>query len=144
MDRVAIGMDRGAANGAVFILDIVRFFGRQRAATHRFLKCLIRIGHFQRDIAHAVAMLADVFRRRVVRRHGRGQNKIRLALAHRIRSALALAGFQSAISNLRKAEPLAVEISRLPRVADPEFDVVNALQLEWILHSDSRFHLRTF
>jgi len=65
---------------------------------------------------------------------GRSQNEVRLALAQRIRSALTLARFQSAVSNLRKAESLAVEISCLPGVANPEFNMVNAFQLEWILH----------
>jgi hypothetical protein len=70
----------------------------------------------------------------IVGRHRRSQNEIRLALAHRIRSSLPLAGFQPAVCNLRKAESLAVEISCLAGVADPEFDVVNAFQLEWIFH----------
>src|ERR1035441_10376042 len=134
VDRVAIGVHRGAANGAVFILDVMRFLGRQRSATDRFGKCLVRVVDFQRNIAHAIAMLSDMLRRKVVRRHGRRQNKVRLALTERIRSSLTLAGFQSTVSNLRKAEPLAIEVGRLPRVAHPEFDVVYAFQLERIFH----------
>ena len=79
-------------------------------------------------------MLSDMIRGEIVRRHGRRQNEVRLALTQRIRSPLTLARFQPAISDLRKAESLAVEIGRLPGVADPKFDVVNALKLEWVLH----------
>src|SRR5260370_16900190 len=46
-----------------------------------------------------------------------------------------MACFQSTVCNLRKTESHAVEVGCLPGVADPEFDVVNAFQLEWILHS---------
>src|SRR5208282_4397442 len=134
MDRVAIRVDSGTTNGAVFILYVMRFFGRLRSSTDRFGKRLIRVLHFQRDIAHAIAMLADMLRRHIVRRHRRSQNKVRLTLTHRIRSSLTLAGFQSTISNLGKTEPFTIEIGSLPRVSHPEFDVVNAFQLEWIFH----------
>src|SRR5271163_2106605 len=112
----------------------MRLLGRQSAAPHRFLKRLIRVRNFERNVAHAVAMSADMFGRIIVGRHGRGQNEICLALTHGIRSPLSLPGFQSAVSDLRKTESLAIKVSRLPRIAHPEFDVVNAFQLEWILH----------
>src|SRR5713226_8320776 len=138
-------MDRRAANGAVFILHVVRFLGRLSASTDCLGERLIRVLHFQRNIPHAIAMLSDVIRGRIVRRHGRSQNKVRLALTQRIRSSLPLARFQSTVSNLRKAEPLAIKVSCLPGVAYPEFDVVNALKLKWILHPRSPgFHLRIF
>ena len=78
----------------------MRFLGRLGSATDRFGKRLIRVVDFQRNIAHAIAMLSDMLRRKVVRRHGRRQNKVRLALTERIRSSLTLAGFQSTVSNL--------------------------------------------
>src|ERR1019366_8938632 len=93
------------ANAAVFIIDVMRFLGRQRSAAHSFLEGLIRILDFKRDIAHAIAMFSDMFRRRIGGRHGRGQDKVRLALTHRIRSSLTLTGFQSTVRHLRKAEP---------------------------------------
>ncbi len=127
-------MDRGAANDAVFILHVVRFLGRLSSSTDCFHERLIRIVHFQRYIPHAIAMLSDVIRGQIVRRHGRSQNEVRLALTQRIRSSLPLARFQPAVSNLRKAESLAVEVSCLPGIAYPEFDVMNALKLKWILH----------
>src|ERR1700675_3515526 len=145
MDRVAIGVDRGTANAAVFSLHVMRFLRRLGSSTDCFRKRLIRVVHFQRDIPHAIAVLSDVIRRQIVRRHGRSRNEVRLALTQRIRSSLPLARFQPAISNLRKAESLAIEVSRLPSIAYPEFDVMNALKLEWILHPRSPgFHLRIF
>src|ERR1700682_4279938 len=110
----------------------MRVLGRLSSSTDCFRKRLIRVFHFQRNVPHAIAMLSDVIRSQIVRRHGRSQNEVRLALAQRIRSSLPLAGFEPTVSNLRKAESLAVEVSRLPGIAHPEFDVVNAFQLEWI------------
>src|SRR5260370_41548525 len=138
-------MDRGTANAAVFILHVMRFLRRLASSTDGFRKRLIRVVHFQRDIPHAIAVLSDVIRRQIVRRHGRSQNEVRLALTQRIGSSLPLACFQPTVRNLRKAESLAIEVSRLPGIAYPKFDVVNALKLEWILHPRSPgFHLRIF
>ena len=104
-----------------------------------------RVVYFERDIAHAIAVLSDMLRRRVVRRHGRCQNEVRLALTHGIRGSLPLARFQSTVSDLRKTKALAVKERRLAGIADPEFDVVNAFELERIFHAHlPRFHLRTF
>src|ERR1035438_2832753 len=78
MDRVAIGVDRGAANGAVFILHVMWFLGWLSSPMHCFLKSLVRVLHFQRDIPHAIAMLADMIRRQIVGRHRRGQNEVQI------------------------------------------------------------------
>src|SRR5208282_1039066 len=134
VDRIAISADRGPANGAMFIPHVMRFLGWLRPAPEGFGKRLIRVIHFQCDITYAIAMLADVIRGQVVGRQRCSQDEVRLALTHRIRSALALAGLQSAVSDLGKAESFAVKVSRLPGVADKEFDVMNAFQPEWILH----------
>src|SRR5260370_19456773 len=112
----------------------MRLLGWVRLKMQCFLKRLGRILHFQRDIPHSISMLSDVIRGQIVRRHGRSQNEVRLALTQRIRSSLPLARFQSTVCSLRKTESHAVEVGCLPGVADPEFDVVNAFQLEWILH----------
>src|SRR5271170_6017610 len=109
----------------------MRFLGRLRPATDGFLKCLVGIGYLQRDITHPIAMLSNVFRRRVVRRQRRRQQEIRLALTHRIRSSLTVARFRPAVSDLRKSESFAIEIGCLPGVANPEFDMMNAFKLEW-------------
>src|SRR5580693_8206986 len=120
-------MHRGAANGAILILDLMRFLSRKCPSMHRFLEGILRVIHFQRDVAHSVAMLADMLRGRVVWREGSGQNEIRLALAQRVRSPPTVAGFEAAIGDLGKTKSLAIEIGCLARVADPEFYVVNAL-----------------
>src|SRR5580658_2155034 len=127
-------MNGGAANGAMFILYVMRFLGGLGSAAYCFLKGIVGVVYFQRDIAHAVAMFADMLSGRIVGRDRRGQNEIRLALAHGIRSALTLARFQSAVGNLRKAEPLAVKVGCLPGVANEEFDVVDAFKLERVFH----------
>src|SRR6202047_964611 len=127
-------MDRGTANGAMFIVHAMRFLGRPSPSTDCFGTRLIRVLHFERDIPDAIAMLSDVIRGQVVRRHRRSQNEVRLALTQRVRRSLPLPRFQPTVSNLRKAESLAIEVSRLAGIAYPEFDVVNALKLEWVLH----------
>ena len=129
VDGVTVGVDGSPANRTVFILYVVRLLGRQSAATDRFRKSLVGIGNLERNVANAVAMFSNVLGCHIIRCHGSRQNEIRLALAHRIGSALALARFQSAVSNLRKAESLAIEVGRLPGVAHPEFDVMNTFQL---------------
>ena len=63
MDRVAVGLDRGAADRAVLIAYIVRFLGRQSSAADGFGEGFVRIGDFQSDVAHTVAMLADMLGR---------------------------------------------------------------------------------
>src|SRR5271166_4784389 len=134
MDRVAVGVYRSAANDAIFVLYVMRFLRRQRSPVHGFFKGLISVVYFERDIAHAIAVFSDMLGRRVVRPHRRGENKVGLALTHRVRSASTLPCFQSAVSDLRKTKALAVKERRLAGIADPEFDVVNALKLEWVLH----------
>ena len=64
----------------------------------------------------------------------RHQKKICFALAHRIRCALPLASLQSAVCELRKTESLAIKIDRPAGIAHPELDVVNAPQLDGVLH----------
>ena len=135
MNGVAIGMHSRAANGAVFVFDIVRFDSGFCTAAHRFGKRHIGIIDFKRDIANAVAVFLYVLRGGIIRGHRRRQNKIRLALTQNIGSLLTLPRFQSAIGGLREAETLAVIIGRLPGVADPEFDMMNAPELERIFHS---------
>src|ERR1700675_2153905 len=102
----------------------MRFFGRLRSTLHRLRERLIGVGHFERNVTHPVAMLSDVFGGSVVRRHGRRQNKVGLALTHGIRSSFPVAGFQSTVSDLRKSKCLAVEERGLPGIADKKFNVV--------------------
>jgi hypothetical protein len=47
---------------------------------------------------------------------------------------LPLAGFEAAVCHLRKPESFAIEKRRLPGVANPELNMVNALQLERVFH----------
>ena len=100
VDGVAIRVDGAAANGAVFIGDVMRLFGGFCASAHGFFKCIVGIVHFERDVTHAIAVPEDMVGGRVVGRKRRGENEVRLALAQRIRSSLALAGFQSAVGDL--------------------------------------------
>ena len=135
VDGVAISVHRRAADCAMLVYLVVRLGDRLCAAANGFGKGLIGVVHFKGDVAHAVPMPANMLGGLIVRSQRRGQKKICLALAHRIGCALSLAGLQSAVCDLRKAESLAVKIGCLAGIAHPELDVVNALEFDGVLHS---------
>src|SRR6267154_257766 len=135
MDGIAIGMHRGAANGAVFVFYVMRFFSRKGASLHRLVECLIGISYFQRYVANTIAVLANMLGGRIIGRHRSGQEEVCLALTERVRGSLALSGFESAICDLGKAETFAIEEGRLARIADEKFNVVDTFELEWVLHA---------
>jgi hypothetical protein len=61
MDRVAIGLDRRAANRSVVVRKILRLDDCGRSALHGFFECVIRILDLKRDVSHAVTVLLDMF-----------------------------------------------------------------------------------
>jgi hypothetical protein len=134
VDRIAIGVYRGAANGAVFISYVMGFFSRKGTLFHRLVKCLIGVSYFQRYVANTITVLANMLGSGIIGRHGSGQEEVRLALTEGIGGSLALSRFQSAIRYLGKAESFAIEEGRLARIADKKFNVMYTLKLEWVLH----------
>src|SRR5271155_891722 len=130
----------------MLVFEVVRFFGWLRSAANGFGKGLIRIVNFESDVADTVTVFSYVIGGNIVGRQRRRENEIRLALRQRVRSPLPLTGLQPAVCDLRKTESLAIKICGLPRVAYPEFNMMNSLKLEWILHRSlfPAFHLRIF
>src|ERR1700720_4788991 len=134
MDRIAIGVHGGAANGAVFVFYVMRLFGREGSSFHRLVKCLIGVSYFQRYVAHTIAVFANMLGGGIIGRHRSGQEEVRLALTEGIGGSLALSRFQCAIRYLGKAESFAIEEGCLARIADKKFDVMYTLKREWVLH----------
>ena len=134
MNRLTVGVYRRATDGPVFIGNIVRFLCRLRAARHRFGKRFIRVRNFQRNIVHPVAVLTNVFCRCIVGDQRCGENEICLAFAYGVGRSLPLPSFKATVCYLREPESHAIEVGCLPCIANPEFNMVNTFQLEWILH----------
>jgi hypothetical protein len=133
VDRVAVGVDGGAADRAVVIVHVVRLHHRLRAALHRLVEREVGVLDLQRDVVNAVAMFSDVLRRLVTRVQRRGDDESNLSLRQDIRRHIAIPRLQSAVPELREAERLPIEIRRLLRVACPELHVMDALQPQRVL-----------
>src|ERR1700704_873022 len=142
MDGIAVGMDCSATNSAIFIFNVMRLLGRKRSPLHRFRERLVGISHLERNIAHTIAVFADMIRGLVIRRQGCGKKKIRLPLAKRVGRSFPLTGLETAVRNLRKAEPLTIEIGGLTGVSNEKFDVMDALEFERVLHTLLPVYLR--
>src|ERR1700680_4984020 len=142
MDGIAVGMDCGAANSAVFIFDVMRLLGRKRSPLHRFRERLVGISYLQGNIAHTIAVCADMLSGLVMRRQGGEKKKVRLPLAKRVGRSFPLTRLETAVRNLRTAEPLTIEIGSLTGVSNKKFDMMDALEFEWVLHTLLPVYLR--
>ncbi len=90
--------------------------------------------HFERNVANAVAVAANVLGGRMRRSQRRAHDKSCLALGQRVGGHLPAARLLSAVGHLRKSECVAVEERGLSGIANPEFHVMNALDLQRIFH----------
>ena len=63
MNRVAVCVNRRFADIAEFVRPVVRFDKRLRSARDRFVKSVVGIFDQKSNIAHAVAVLFDMFGR---------------------------------------------------------------------------------
>jgi len=124
MDRVAIGCDRRMADGTVFVRPVSRFDHGSRTALHRFVKRMIGVLDLKRDIANTVAMLLDMFSRRMLRVQRRCQDKIDPVLPHQIACHLAIACLKPPIGGARKPKGLPVIKLRLLRIADVKLNMM--------------------
>jgi hypothetical protein len=96
-----------------------------------------RVGNGQRDIADAVAVARAVAGDLVILAERRRQDEADLALLQDIGGAVAEPGLGPCISRAREAEHALVEVRRLLRVPDPEFDVVPTEQRHEVRHRTS-------
>ena len=128
MNRVAVSVNRGTANAAVFVGHIVRFHRRFRPAPDRFGVSVIGIFDLKRDVVNAVAVNFNMLTAEMFRRHRSRKNEIHPILPHHITRRFTIARFQADISRLRKPECLAIKKLRLLRVADEEFEMMYFFQ----------------
>src|ERR1700684_2342483 len=142
MDCIAVGMDCGTANSAVFIFDAMRLLGWKSSPLHRFSERVVGISSLQGDIAHPIVVFADMISGLVIRRQGRAKKKVRLPLAKRVGRSFPLTRLETAVRNLRKAEPLTIEIGSLTGVSNEKFDMMDAFEFEWVLHTLLPVYLR--
>ena len=82
---------------------------------------------------HAVAVLVDVLGDLAVGRQRGGEDEADVVLLHHVRGAVADLGLQAGERGRREAPQRAVVVRRLARIADPELDVVDALQRQEVL-----------
>jgi hypothetical protein len=123
---------------AVLVALVVRLDGRRGAALHRLFERAVRIVHLERDVADAVAVQFQVVRRGVIRNQRRREDEPGAALPHHVGGHVTAAGLEARVRELREAEGVAVEVGRLPGVADPELHMVDLAQFERIvLHIQS-------
>ena len=133
MDRVAVGLDRRVADGAVFVLHIPRLDDCGCSAFYSFFKSVIRIFDLKRDVAHTVTVLFDMFGGRMVRMQRGRQYEIDVVLLQQIARRLAIPRLQTGVRRPRKAESLSVIKLRLLCIADVKLNVVNFLEAKRVL-----------
>jgi len=75
-----------------------------------------------------ISMPMDVVGDWTVTTQGCGQHEAYLPLLNHVRSAIPLSGLGSGVGHERHAEGSAVEVRRLPGVADVELNVIGSLQ----------------
>ena len=133
VDGVAVGGDGRDAHFAVLVAQGLRLAHAARAAAGGLAPGRFGIVHPQRDIAHAVAVQADVLGDGMIGRERRGEHQADLVLHQHVGSAVARAGLRAAIGRQAEAERGAVEVRGLARVAHVELDVIGAVERQEIL-----------
>src|SRR5580765_9065477 len=124
MYSIAVRGDRCVANRAVFVTVIVRLLDWPRSTFYGLVKGVVGILNQNCDIVDAVAVLLDVLRAGMIRRHRRRQYEIDISLPHQITRHFAVTRLKSHIPGPRKPERLAVIKLRLLCIADVKLDVM--------------------
>ena len=128
VDRVAVGRDRRALDGAELVLVAPRLHDAARAARDRLAVRLRRVGHGERDVADAVAVARVVLRDLVLLAQRARDDEADVALLEHVRGAVAHSRLGPGVRRPREAHRVLVEVRSLLCVADPELDVVPAEQ----------------
>ncbi len=101
---------------------------RDRAARRRLAPCRLDVVHRESDVVDAVAVLADVLGDLAVGGQRRGEHETDVVLDHDVAGPVADLGLEAAERDRGEAPQGAVVGGRLAGVADPELDVVDALE----------------
>src|SRR5688572_4759744 len=124
MDAVAVDADRRSHDFATVIVFDFGLLHALRTAFDSLLVGVASVVHPQRNVANAVAMLADVLSDRSVGRERRRHQKPNLVLCEQIRNAVPNACLWTAISYELKAERRLIVVCGLFRISDVKLDVV--------------------
>ena len=87
----------------------------------------------ERDVVHPVPVLRHVLRDLAVGRERRGEHEADVVLDHHEAGPIAHAGLEPGVRHRREAPQRAVVVRGLLGVADPELDVVDAVERQEVL-----------
>ena len=134
MAGLAVGVDRRPAEGAVLTaVEGDRLDRRPRAAARRLAERRIDVVDREGDVLHPVAVLPDVLGDLAVGGQGRGKHERDVVAAHHVARPVADAGLEAGERDRREAPESPVISRGLAGVADPELDVVDALEGQEVL-----------
>ena len=128
VDRVAVRRDRRALDLPELVLDGVRLGDAARAARNGLAIRLRRVGHGERDVLDAVAVLREVARDLVLLAQRARDDEADLALLEDVRGAVAHSRLRPRVRRAREAHRVLVEVGGLLRVPDPELEVVPGVE----------------
>ena len=131
---LAVRADRAPAQDAVLAaVELDGLDRRRRAAGRRLAPGRGGVVDAERDVLDAVAVLVDVLGDLAVRAQRAGHDERDVVLAHDVADAIADARLEARVGDRREAPQRAEVVRRLLGVADPELDVVDAVQGQEVL-----------
>ena len=133
VQRLAVGGDRAHADGAVLVGLLPRLAHAGGAALDGGVVGVGGVGHGQGDHSRAVAVGGVVLGDLVAGRQRAGEDEADAALLQDVRRAVAQPGLEAGVGDLPEAERAGVEVRGLPGVADPQLDVVDAVERHEVL-----------
>ena len=137
VDGVAVGGDRGDADFAVFVAQIMALVHAARAAPGGFAPGELGVLDGHGDVADSVAVQTNVVGDAAVGTKRRGEDKADLPLLEDVGGAVVKASFWTSPGYQRHAEGGAIEIGRLAGVADVKLDVIRSSDGEKVFGSRS-------
>ena len=124
--RVAVGADGGGLVDAELVLQLFAAGAPPRRRAHGFVEGSGDVVHLEGDVLHAVAMLDEPLRLGMLARERRDEHERDLPLPQDVARLVLMFGFEAGVGDDVEAEGVAIEVRRLPGVADEEADVVDA------------------
>ena len=128
VDRVAVRRDRRALDLPELVLVARRLHHAARAARDGLAVRLRRVGHGERDVADAVAVLREVPRDLVLLAQRARDDEADVALLEDVGGAVAHSRLRARVRGAREAHRVLVEVGGLLCVPDPELDVIPAVE----------------
>src|SRR5215207_3983875 len=125
-------------DAAELVVDPVRLLNSAGAALHCLPVCLTRARYLERDAPGAVSVPARELRDFTVHAHPAREHEANVALLEHVRRAVADAGLRPGVRGSREAEGVLVEVRGLLGVADPELEMIPALERHEIVRAHRR------